>query len=193
VLIIACPCALGLATPLAVMVGTGRAATGGILIRSAEGLETAGKLDTIVLDKTGTITAGHPALTDVIPLNGTGGEDRLLALAAAAEADSEHPLGAAITAGAKARGVAIPRASAFTSVTGQGVRATVDGQDVLIGNARLLSPTIAAAAMAASSLSVVTNASRLRHARITGQAPGGVGGRSMAPRRVTATSPAARL
>src|SRR5262249_51659349 len=99
VLIIACPCALGLATPLAVMAGAARAATGGFLTRSAEALEAAGKLDTIVLDKTGTITAGHPALTDVIPLDRTGA-GRLLALAAAAEADSEHPLGAAITAGA---------------------------------------------------------------------------------------------
>jgi Cu+-exporting ATPase len=137
VLIIACPCALGLATPLAVMVGTGRAATGGILIRSAEALETAGKLDTIVLDKTGTITAGHPALTDVIPLDGFSGE-RLLALAASAESDSEHPLAAAIVSGAKARGVSVPRASGFESVTGQGVRAVVDGQQVLIGSARLL-------------------------------------------------------
>jgi Cu+-exporting ATPase len=137
VLIIACPCALGLATPLAVMVGTGRAATGGILIRSAEALETAGRLHTIVLDKTGTITAGHPAVTDVIPV-GDAGEDRLLALAAAAEADSEHPLGAAIAAGAQARGLAVPRATGFESVTGQGVRATVNGQQVLIGNARLL-------------------------------------------------------
>jgi P-type Cu+ transporter len=137
VLIIACPCALGLATPLAVMVGTGRAATGGILIRSAEALETAGRLDMIVLDKTGTITAGHPAVTDVIPVAATG-EDRLLALAAAAEADSEHPLGAAITGGAKARGLAVPRATGFESVTGQGVRAIVGGEQVLIGNARLL-------------------------------------------------------
>jgi Cu+-exporting ATPase len=137
VLIIACPCALGLATPLAVMVGTGRAATSGILIRSAEALETAGKLDTIVLDKTGTITAGRPAVTDVIPAGATD-EDRLLALAAAAEADSEHPLGAAITTGAKTRGLVVPRAAGFESVTGQGVRAIVDGQQILVGNARLL-------------------------------------------------------
>jgi Cu+-exporting ATPase len=137
VLIIACPCALGLATPLAVMVGTGRAATNGILIRSAEALETAGRLDTIVLDKTGTITAGHPALTDVIPANGFDPE-LLVALAAAAEADSEHPLAAAIVTGAKDRAIEVPRASWFESVTGQGVRATVDNHEVLIGNARLL-------------------------------------------------------
>jgi Cu+-exporting ATPase len=137
VLIIACPCALGLATPLAVMVGTGRAATGGILIRSAEALETAGRLDTIVLDKTGTITAGHPAVTDVIPV-GDIGEDELLALAAAAEADSEHPLGGAIVTGARARGLVVPPATGFESFTGQGVQATVNGREVLIGNAQLL-------------------------------------------------------
>jgi P-type Cu+ transporter len=137
VLVIACPCALGLATPLAVMVGTGRAATGGILIRSAEALETAGKLDTVVLDKTGTITAGHPALTDVAAEAGFT-EDRLLALAASAEADSEHPLGAAIVSGAADRGIEVPRAAGFESVTGQGVRAMVDGERVLVGNASLL-------------------------------------------------------
>jgi P-type Cu+ transporter len=137
VLIIACPCALGLATPLAVMVGTGRGATNGILFRNAEAIETSRKLDTIVLDKTGTITAGRPALTDVIPLDGTGGGS-LLALAASAEADSEHPLAAAIVAGARERDVGIPRAAGFESVTGQGVRADVGGRQVLVGNARLL-------------------------------------------------------
>ncbi len=137
VLVIACPCALGLATPLAIMVGTGRAATNGVLFRSAEALETAGRLDTVVLDKTGTITAGHPALTDVIALEGTE-EAELLAFAAAAEADSEHPLASAIVTGAAERKVEVPRASSFASVTGQGVRAEVDGHVVLVGNARLL-------------------------------------------------------
>src|SRR5512140_2229240 len=99
VLIIACPCALGLATPLSIQVGTGKGARAGILIRSAEALETAHKLDTVVLDKTGTITAGKPALTDVRPAPGFA-EDRLLALVAAAEADSEHPLATAIVASA---------------------------------------------------------------------------------------------
>ena len=103
VLIIACPCALGLATPLSIMVGTGKGAQAGILIRSAEALETAHKLDTVVLDKTGTITAGKPALTDVHAVGGIA-EDELLALVAAAEADSEHPLAAAIVAGARERG-----------------------------------------------------------------------------------------
>jgi len=137
VLIIACPCALGLATPLAVMVGTGKAATSGILIRSAEALETAGRLDTIVLDKTGTITAGHPALTDVVALDGTD-PTVMLGLAAAAEADSEHPLASAIVAGAADRNATVTRAQSFESVTGQGVHATVNGRVVLVGNARFL-------------------------------------------------------
>src|SRR5215472_14531847 len=137
VLIIACPCALGLATPLSVMVGTGKGARAGILIRSAEALETAHKLDTMVLDKTGTITAGRPALTDVRPA-GRWSEAELLALAAAAEADSEHPLGAAIVAGARDRSITIPAAAAFDSITGKGVQATVAGHAVLVGTARLL-------------------------------------------------------
>ncbi len=137
VLIIACPCALGLATPLAVMVGTGRGATGGVLFRSAEALETAGRLDTVVLDKTGTITAGHPVLTDVVALDGTD-DAELLACVASAEADSEHPLASAIVTGAAARGLEVSRAASFSSVTGQGVQAVVEGHDILVGNARLL-------------------------------------------------------
>jgi Cu+-exporting ATPase len=137
VLIIACPCALGLATPLSVMVGTGKGAQSGILIRSAEALETAHKLDTIVLDKTGTITAGKPALTDIRPA-GRWGEQDLLTLVAAAEAGSEHPLGAAIVAAARERGVELPAAAGFGSVTGKGVQATVTGHAVLAGNGRLL-------------------------------------------------------
>jgi Cu+-exporting ATPase len=137
VLIIACPCALGLATPLSVMVGTGKGAQAGILIRSAEALEAACKLDTIVLDKTGTITAGKPSLTDVRPA-GPWDENELLGLTAAAEADSEHPLATAVVAGARERGLDPPVATAFASVTGKGVQATVDGHRVLVGNARLL-------------------------------------------------------
>ncbi len=136
VLVIACPCALGLATPLAVLVGTGRGAANGVLFRSAEAIEMAGRLDTIVLDKTGTITAGHPVLTDVIVLKGFD-EAELISLVASAEHDSEHPLAAAIVAGAAQRGLASPRATSFTSVTGQGVRARVDSHDVLVGNVRL--------------------------------------------------------
>ena len=137
VLIIACPCALGLATPLSVMVGTGKGAQQGILIRSAEALETAHKLDTIVLDKTGTITRGAPALTDLLPSGGIE-ENELLRLAASAERSSEHPLAAAVVDGARSRGLALADPSAFDSVTGRGIRATVDGRQVLVGNPSLL-------------------------------------------------------
>lgn len=137
VLIIACPCALGLATPLSVVVGTGKGAQAGILIRSAEALETAHKLDTIVLDKTGTVTAGKPVLTDVHTADGFG-EGELLRLVAAAEADSEHPLAQAVVNGARERGVSWPAATGFDSVTGKGVQASVEGRPVLVGTARLL-------------------------------------------------------
>jgi Cu+-exporting ATPase len=138
VLIIACPCALGLATPLSIMVATGKGAQAGILIRSAEALETAHRLDTIVVDKTGTITTGKPALTDVHTLGGFD-ESALLTLVAAAERDSEHPLAAAIVAAASERGLTLPPTVGFSSITGKGVRATVDGREVLVGTARLLS------------------------------------------------------
>ncbi|WP_180685559.1 heavy metal translocating P-type ATPase [Streptomyces gossypiisoli] len=137
VLIIACPCALGLATPLSVMVGTGKGAQAGILIRSAEALETAHKLDTVVLDKTGTVTEGKPVLTDIHTADGID-ETELLRLVAAAEADSEHPLAQAIVTGVRERGLAWPAATGFDSVTGKGVQATVDGHAVLVGTARLL-------------------------------------------------------
>ena len=137
VLIIACPCALGLATPLSIMVGTGKGAENGILIRSAEALETAHKLTTIVLDKTGTITKGSPELTDVVPV-GSLAEKDLLRLAASAERSSEHPLGEAIVRGAEARGIDLPEPAEFQSVTGKGIRVKVDGRTVLVGNHRLL-------------------------------------------------------
>ncbi len=137
VLIIACPCALGLATPMSIMVGTGKGATSGILIRSAEALETAQKLDTIILDKTGTLTRGAPALTDVVPTAGWS-DSEVLRFVASAERSSEHPLGAAIVAGAVERHLDLLDPTEFDSVTGQGVRATVDGRAVLVGNRRLL-------------------------------------------------------
>ena len=137
VLIIACPCALGLATPMSITVGTGKGATNGILIRSAEALETAHKLGTIVLDKTGTITNGTPALTDVLPTDGFN-EGLLLSLVAAVERSSEHPLALAIVDGAKQRGLELPDVAAFDSITGQGVRALISGREVLVGNSRLL-------------------------------------------------------
>ncbi|MCZ7531271.1 MAG: heavy metal translocating P-type ATPase [Acidimicrobiia bacterium] len=137
VLIIACPCALGLATPLSVMVGTGKGAQHGILIRSAEALEKAQKLDTIVLDKTGTLTRGEPALTDVVPV-GSFDPDELLGLVASAERSSEHPLGEAIVRGARERSLELTEPEGFDSVTGKGIRATVEGREVLVGSSRLL-------------------------------------------------------
>jgi len=136
VLIIACPCALGLATPLSIMVGTGKGAENGVLIRSAEALETAHKLNTIVLDKTGTITKGSPALTDVVAQGFD--EEGLLRLVASAERASEHPLASAIVAGSEARGISLIDVSAFDSVTGQGVRATVEAHEVLVGRKEFL-------------------------------------------------------
>lgn len=137
VLIIACPCALGLATPLSIMVGTGKGAQNGILIRSAEALETAHKLNTLVLDKTGTITKGQPSLTDVVTTDSVT-EDELLRLVASAERSSEHPLGQAIIQGAEERGLELAEPSQFQSVTGKGIQVTVDGRQVLVGNRRLL-------------------------------------------------------
>jgi Cu+-exporting ATPase len=136
VLIIACPCALGLATPLSIMVGTGKGAQSGILIRSAEALETAQKLDAIVLDKTGTITRGKPTLTDVVSVDGSDAE--LVRLAASAETPSEHPLAEAIVGGGRERGLALVDPDEFDSVTGGGLRARVEGREVLIGTRRLL-------------------------------------------------------
>ncbi len=137
VLIIACPCALGLATPLSITVGTGKGATAGILIRSAEALETAHKLDTVVLDKTGTITMGKPELTDVVPSKGFA-VDEVLQLVASVERSSEHPLAAAIVAGALERGLVLDDVAEFDSITGKGVGARLNGRNILVGNARLL-------------------------------------------------------
>ncbi len=137
VLVIACPCALGLATPTAIMVGTGKGAEHGILIKSGEALETAHKLDTIVFDKTGTITEGKPAVTDVIALGGTEPE-ALLRFTASAETGSEHPLGQAIAAHARERGLVLIEASGFSSITGRGVEAEIAGRAVLAGNKKLM-------------------------------------------------------
>ncbi len=137
VLIIACPCALGLATPTAIMVGTGRGAENGILVKGGESLETAHKLNTIVLDKTGTITKGEPALTDVIT-NGDVTESELLRLAASAEKGSEHPLGAAIVRAAETRGIALSNVSSFNAIAGHGLEAEVDGKRLLLGNLKLM-------------------------------------------------------
>ncbi len=137
VLIIACPCALGLATPTAIMVGTGKGAENGVLIKGGESLETAHKLQTIVLDKTGTITRGEPALTDVMAADGTD-ERELLRLVATAEKGSEHPLGEAIVNGAREREIVLGEASDFRAVAGHGIEARVDDHRLLLGNAKLM-------------------------------------------------------
>ena len=137
VLIIACPCALGLATPMSIMVSTGRGARAGVLVRNAEALETLERVDTLVVDKTGTLTEGKPRLVDVLPSSGVT-EEELLRAAAAVERASEHPLAPAIVDGATARGLRLPPVADFSSSTGQGVAATVDGKIVLVGTARLL-------------------------------------------------------
>jgi Cu+-exporting ATPase len=137
VLIIACPCALGLATPMSVMVAVGRGATAGVLVKRAEALELLARFDTLVVDKTGTLTEGKPRLVDVVAVGGVA-EDELLADAAALERASEHPLAAAIVAGARARGIEPPAVDEFQSLTGMGVVGSVRGRPVALGNVALL-------------------------------------------------------
>ncbi|VAW62771.1 Lead, cadmium, zinc and mercury transporting ATPase; Copper-translocating P-type ATPase [hydrothermal vent metagenome] len=137
VLIIACPCALGLATPISIMVGVGKAAESGILIRNGDALQQAGKLTTIVLDKTGTVTEGRPAVTD-IKVYHSHTEEQCLSVAAAIESSSEHPLAAAIVEAAGARGLKIEKAENFSAIAGQGVMASVENQQVLLGNNKLM-------------------------------------------------------
>ncbi|MER8753722.1 heavy metal translocating P-type ATPase [Mesorhizobium sp. M1050] len=137
VLIIACPCALGLATPMSIMTATGRGAHAGVLIKEAAALERFASVDTLIVDKTGTLTEGRPKLTDVVAAKGFS-EDELLALAAGLEKGSEHPLAEAIVEGAAARGVAVADASGFEAVTGKGVSGTVSGKKVALGNAAMM-------------------------------------------------------
>jgi len=137
VLIIACPCALGLATPMSIMVGTGRGAATGVLIKNAEALEVLEKIDTLVVDKTGTLTEGKPRLVTLIAADGNK-EEEILRLAASLERGSEHPLAAAIVAGAQERNIKLSDAKDFQSVTGKGVVGTVDGKKIGLGNQRLL-------------------------------------------------------
>jgi Cu+-exporting ATPase len=136
-LIIACPCALGLATPTSLTVGIGKGAENGILIRSGDALQSAENLDAIILDKTGTITRGEPALTNVVVVKGQT-EAEVLRLAASLERGSEHPLGGAIVKGAEARNIGLAEAESFAAVPGHGVTGRIDGQDVLLGNAKLM-------------------------------------------------------
>jgi Cu+-exporting ATPase len=137
VLIIACPCALGLATPMSIMVGTGRGATAGVLIKNAEALEVLEKIDTLVVDKTGTLTEGKPRLAALVPISGYNESD-ILRLAASLERGSEHPLAAAIVSGAEKKGLKLSQAREFRSITGKGVIGVVDGKKVALGNRRLL-------------------------------------------------------
>jgi Cu+-exporting ATPase len=136
VLIVACPCALGLATPMAIMVGTGRGARAGILIRNAEALEIFGKVDTLIIDKTGTLTEGKPTLSSVIPQPGIN-ENDLLQLVASLERSSEHPLAAAIVKGAEIKKLTLADVVGFNSTTGKGVKGTVSGKQIAVGNAEL--------------------------------------------------------
>ncbi|HLM00900.1 MAG TPA: heavy metal translocating P-type ATPase, partial [Pyrinomonadaceae bacterium] len=139
VLIIACPCALGLATPMSIMVGTGQGARHGVLVKKAEALEILEKVDTIVVDKTGTLTEGKPKLQAVVALNsGEVKENEVLALAASLEKSSEHPLAEAVIKGAEAAGIEFARVENFESITGKGVSGTIGGREILLGNAALM-------------------------------------------------------
>ncbi|WP_223649400.1 heavy metal translocating P-type ATPase [Hymenobacter psoromatis] len=176
VLIVACPCALGLATPTAIMVGTGKGAEYGVLIRNAEALEKAYKVDTVLLDKTGTITKGEPAVTDFLPVAGRSAGP-LLALAAAVERRSEHPLAAAVVQYAAAQGTSQQEAADFRAVQGQGAAATVAGQQVLIGNRRLLAEAGVALppALAAKADQLLAQAKTVLYVAVDGQAAGLLG------------------
>ena len=147
VLIIACPCALGLATPMSVMVGTGRGATAGVLIKNAEALETLEKVNTLVVDKTGTLTLGQPQVTDVVSLNGLSRAD-LLGLAASAERYSEHPLAEAVRMLARNENISLVEPEKFEAIPGHGVQATINAQLIKIGNRRMI-PSAASLTVAA--------------------------------------------
>lgn len=137
VLIIACPCALGLATPMSIMVGVGKGAQAGVLIKNAEALERMEKIDTLVIDKTGTLTEGKPTVTKIVAAEGFA-EDELLVLAASLEQGSEHPLAHAIVMAAKGKGLDLPQTEGFDSPTGKGVIGTIDGRDIALGNVMLM-------------------------------------------------------
>ena len=151
VLVIACPCALGLATPTAIMVGTGKGAENGVLIKSGEALETAHRVNIVVLDKTGTVTEGRPTVTDLLTAGGMEAE-RLLQIAASAEKGSEHPLGQAVVKKAQDEGLELPQADRFISITGRGIEAVIGGQTVLAGNRKMMEERgVALAGLAAAS------------------------------------------
>src|SRR5699024_1733067 len=137
VLVIACPCALGLATPTSIMIGTGKGAENGVLIKSGGALETTHKLDTIVFDKTGTITEGKPMVTDIVSTNGIS-ENELLTLSASAEKGSEHPLGEAIVRDAEEKGINFLSTSNFSAIPGHGIEVTINDYNMLLGNKKLM-------------------------------------------------------
>ncbi len=173
VLIIACPCALGLATPTAIMVGTGRGAEMGILVRGGEALETAQKLDTIVLDKTGTLTRGEPSVTDVVPLGLH--EEEFIALSAAAESLSEHPLAQAVVRFARDRGVELSPAADFEASVGHGVNATVGGHAVVVGSSRLIHEVgIDASALAERAASLEAQGKTVVYTAVDGRLAGAI-------------------
>ncbi len=175
VLIIACPCALGLATPMSIMVATGKGATLGVLFKNAEAIEVMRKVDTLVVDKTGTLTEGKPKLVSVIPASGMS-EGELLRFAASIERGSEHPLAAAIVQGAEARGATLVGAEAFESVTGKGVEGTVDGRRVALGNRALMeSLGVDAAALDARAEALRGDGQTVMFVAVDGQAAGLVG------------------
>jgi len=175
VLIIACPCALGLATPMSIMVGTGRGATAGVLIKNAEALEILEKVDTLVVDKTGTLTEGTPRVTEVVSHNGMS-ESELLRLAASLERGSEHPLAAAIVAAAQKRGLSLVEPRAFRSLTGRGVTGSVAGRTVVLGNRRLMEEMgIAISASADSSETLQREGHSVLFAAVDGKAAGLIG------------------
>ncbi len=172
VLIIACPCALGLATPTSLTVGMGKGAEQGILFRGGDALQAARRLDTIVLDKTGTITWGKPALTDVIAAAGFGQGD-VLATAAAVERSSEHPLAQAIVEGATERGLALAEPERFEAIPGHGVEATVTGQLVLLGNRKLMTDrAVAVDALGAPARALAADGKTPMYLAIDGRAAG---------------------
>jgi Cu+-exporting ATPase len=175
VLIIACPCALGLATPMSIMVGTGRGAEAGVLIRHAEALEILEKVTTLVVDKTGTLTEGKPTLMTVVP-QGAIDERQLIRMAASLERVSEHPLAEAIVGGARNRGVAPGEVSDFESITGQGVKGTIDGRPVAIGNLRLLeSLSVDARALTATADELRRDGQTVMFVAVDGQVAGLIG------------------
>ncbi len=175
VLIIACPCALGLATPMAIMVGTGRGAHAGVLIRNAEALEILEKVDTLVIDKTGTLTEGKPSVESVAPVSGMN-ESELVSLVASLEQGSEHPLAAAIVNAAKQNQIALKPVSDFQSVTGRGVTGTVDGKKVAVGNEKFLADLgVSLAPLAESAADLRTRGQIVIFAAFNGQAAGLLG------------------